>query len=196
MRLKLSVFCLMLTLAFTTGAFAEDIIAKTSNGSVVLLHDNGRWEYFQNNAEIRDVRPSALPKDARFEVTVYYESVEKIKKNVRLALEADFATEEEIKDSLRKVPKGGVIYFQVPTNQIKKGISRVLTYSIFDKGKAPIFTKTVADTEATPSEDSGISNLLVVPVYGRPASKVLKARVANTEANETVDFDVPVTPAE
>lgn len=193
MRLKFFVFCLMLTAAFSTVSFAEDIIAKTSNGSVVLLHDDGRWEYFQNNAEIRDVRPSALPKDARFEVTVYYEPVEKIKKNVRLALEADFATEEEIKDSLRKVPKGGIIYFQVPTNQIKKGFSRVLTYSIFDKGKKPIFTKTVADTEATPSEDSGISNLLVVPVYGHPASKVLKARVANTEANETVDFDVPVT---
>lgn len=80
MRLKFFVFCLMLTAAFSTVSFAEDIIAKTSNGSVVLLHDDGRWEYFQNNAEIRDVRPSALPKDARFEVTVYYEPVEKLRR--------------------------------------------------------------------------------------------------------------------
>ena len=117
------VLVLVCLLAFAQFSFAEDIIATTSNGSTVILHDNGRWEYYQNNARIRDVRESAVPKDARFEVSVLYEPAEKVKKNVRMALEADFATEEEIKDSLRKVPKGGYIYFQVPTKQIKSGIT-------------------------------------------------------------------------
>ncbi|MBR6378795.1 MAG: hypothetical protein IKS02_02350 [Fibrobacter sp.] len=175
-----------------TAALADDIIATTSNGSTVILHDNGRWEYYQNNAKIRDVRPSATPEDAKFNVSVLYESAEKLKKNVRMAMEADFATEEEIKDSLRKVPKGGIIYFQVPTKQIKKGLNREFTYSIYDKGKNPIFTKTVAETEATPSEDTGVSNLLVVPVYGRPKSKVMKARVENRAAKQTLDIDVPI----
>jgi hypothetical protein len=175
-----------------TSALADDIIATTSNGSTVLLHDNGRWEYYQNNAKIRDVRPEAIPEDAKFNVSVLYESADKLKKNVRMALEADFATEEEIKDSLRKVPKGGVIYFQVPTKQIKKGLNREFTYSVYDKGKNPIFTKTVAETEATPSEDAGVSNLLVVPVYGRPKAKVMKARVENRAAKQTLDIDVPI----
>ena len=175
-----------------TAALADDIIATTSNGSTVILHDNGRWEYYQNNAKIRDVRPSATPEDAKFNVSVLYESAEKLKKNVRMAMEADFATEEEIKDSLRKVPKGGIIYFQVPTKQIKKGLNREFTYSIYDKGKNPIFTKTVAETEATPSEDAGVSNLLVVPVYGRPKAKVMKARVENRAAKQTLDIDVPI----
>ena len=172
--------------------FADDIIATTSNGSTVLLHDNGRWEYYQNNAKIRDVRPEAIPEDAKFNVSVLYESADKLKKNVRMALEADFATEEEIKDSLRKVPKGGVIYFQVPTKQIKKGLNREFTYSVYDKGKNPIFTKTVAETEATPSEDAGVSNLLVVPVYGRPKAKVMKARIENRAAKQTLDIDIPI----
>ena len=30
--------------ACTVFSFAEDIVAKTSNGSTVILHDNGRWE--------------------------------------------------------------------------------------------------------------------------------------------------------
>ena len=173
-------------------ALADDIIATTSNGSTVLLHDNGRWEYYQNNAKIRDVRPEAIPEDAKFNVSVLYESADKLKKNVRMALEADFATEEEIKDSLRKVPKGGIIYFQVPTRQIKKGLNREFTYSVYDKGKNPIFTKTVAETEATPSEDSGVSNLLVVPVYGRPKAKVMKARIENRAAKQTLDIDIPI----
>ena len=173
-------------------ALADDIIATTSNGSTVLLHDNGRWEYYQNNAKIRDVRPEAIPEDAKFNVSVLYESADKLKKNVRMALEADFATEEEIKDSLRKVPKGGIIYFQVPTKQIKKGLNREFTYSVYDKGKNPIFTKTVAETEATPSEDSGVSNLLVVPVYGRPKAKVMKARIENRAAKQTLDIDIPI----
>ena len=139
MRLiKVAAFAVAACEAFS---FAEDIVATTSNGSTVILHDNGRWEYYQNNANIRDVRESAVPKDARFEVSVLYESPDKVKKNVRMALEADFATEEEIKDSLRKVPKGGYVYFQVPTKQIKPGLKRELTYSLYDGGKKPIFCK-------------------------------------------------------
>ena len=186
---KLAFVAMVVCTAFS---FAEDIVATTSNGSTVILHDNGRWEYYQNNANIRDVRESAVPKDARFEVSVLYESPDKVKKNVRMALEADFATEEEIRDSLRKVPKGGYVYFQVPTKQIKPGLVRELTYSIYDTGKNAIFTKTVRDSEATASEDAGISNLLVVPIYGRPKAKVMKARVEDRKNHATLDIDIPI----
>ena len=190
MRLiKVATFAVAACVAFS---FAEDIVATTSNGSTVILHDNGRREYYQNNAKIRDVRESAVPKDARFEVSVMYEGADKVKKNVRMALEADFATEEEIKDSLRKVPKGGYVYFQVPTKQIKPGLTRELTYSLYDGGKKPIFTKTVRDSEATPSEDAGISNLLVVPVYGRPKSKVMQAKVEDRANHATLDIEIPI----
>ena len=187
--IKVAAFAVAACVAFS---FAEDIVATTSNGSTVILHDNGRWEYYQNNANIRDVRESAVPKDARFEVSVLYESPDKVKKNVRMALEADFATEEEIKDSLRKVPKGGYVYFQVPTKQIKPGLTRELTYSLYDGGKKPIFTKTVRDSEATASEDAGVSNLLVVPVYGRPKSKVMQAKVEDRRNHATLDIDIPI----
>ncbi|MBR4916824.1 MAG: hypothetical protein IKZ45_07085 [Fibrobacter sp.] len=195
MKMNLTIvrnFALACLLACLSLSFAEDIVATTSNGSTVILHDNGRWEYYQNNAKIRDVRESAVPKDARFEVSVLYESPDKVKKNVRMALEADFATEEEIKDSLRKVPKGGYVYFQVPTKQIKPGLTRELTYSLYDGGKKPIFIKTVRDTEATPSEDAGVSNLLVVPVYGRIKSKVMQAKVEDRKNHATLDIDIPI----
>lgn len=176
-----------------TDSFAEDIIATTSNGSTVLLHDNGRWEYYQNNAKIRDVRPSAIPEDAKFQITIQYESTDKIKKDVRMMLEGELATEEEIKDSLRKVPKGGVVYFQVPTSQIKPGFTRELTYYIYDKGKKPIFSQTARDSEAKPTvESSKVSNLMVVPLYAKPKSKVLKAKVVSEAAKQTLEFDIPV----
>ncbi len=173
-------------------SFADDIMATASNGATVILHDNGRWEYYQNNSKIRDIRESAIPEDAKFNVMVEYENPERVRHNVRLAMEAEFATEEEIKDSLRKVPKGGYIYFQVKTSQIKKGMPRKLTYFLFDGGKNPIFTQTAYDTEAVPSELSGVSNLLVVPVYGRPKSKVMLARVQARDGLETLDIDIPV----
>ena len=173
-------------------SFAEDIIATTSNGSTVILHDNGRWEYYQNNAKIRDVRPSAIPEDAKYQITIAYESVDKLKKDTRMMLEGELATEEEIRDSLRKVPKGGIVYFQVPTNQIKKGLVRELTYSIYDKGKNPIFSQTVRDSEATPSDTRGVSNLLVVPLYAKPKAKVLKAKVVSESAKQTLEFDIPI----
>ena len=183
--------CLCLA-AFAAGAFAADIIATTSNGSTVILHDNGRWEYYQNNAKVRDVRPEATPEDAKFNVMVEYESPDRVRKNVRLAMEAEYATEQEIRDSLRAVPQGGYIYFQVKTSQIKKGFPRKLTYSLYDGGKKPIFTKTAYDTEAVPSEQRGVSNLLVVPVYGHPKSNVMLARVQARDGMETLDIDIPV----
>ena len=180
-------------LLFATDTFAEDIVATTSNGSTVILHDNGRWEYYQNNAKIRDVRPSAIPEDAKFQITIQYESVDKIKKDVRMMLEGELATEEEIRDSLRKVPKGGVVYFQVPTSQIKPGFTRELTYYIYDKGKKPIFSQTARDSEAKPTvESSKVSNLMVVPLYAKPKAKVLKAKVVSESAKQTLEFDIPV----
>ena len=183
----------MVLLLSATNSFAEDIVATTSNGSTVILHDNGRWEYYQNNAKIRDVRPSAIPEDAKFQITIQYESVDKIKKDVRMMLEGELATEEEIRDSLRKVPKGGVVYFQVPTSQIKPGFTRELTYYIYDKGKKPIFSQTARDSEAKPTvESSKVSNLMVVPLYAKPKAKVLKAKVVSESAKQTLEFDIPV----
>jgi Protein of unknown function (DUF3157). len=130
-----------LVLVCTVNAFADDIMATASNGATVILHDNGRWEYYQNNSKIRDIRQSAIPEDAKFNVMVEYESPDRVRKNIRLAMEAEFATEEEIKDSLRNVPKGGYIYFQVKTSQIKKGMPRKLTYFLYDGGKNPILQR-------------------------------------------------------
>ena len=183
----------MILLLSATGVFAEDMIATASNGSTVILHDNGRWEYHQNNSKIRDVRPSAIPEDAKFQITVQYENANKIKKDIRMMMDGEFATEEEIRDSLRKVPKGGMVYFQVPTKQIKPGYTRELTYYIYDKGKKPIFSKTARDSEATPTpETSSISNLMVVPLFAKPKSKVLKAKVVSESARQTLEFDIPI----
>jgi hypothetical protein len=189
---SLSRACVALLFAVAANAFAGDVVAMASNGSTVILHDNGRWEYHQNNSKIRDVRESAIPEDAKFNVMVEYETPDRVRRNVRLAMEADFATEEEIRDSLRNIPKGGYIYFQVKTSQIKKGMPRKLTYSLYDGGKKPIFKKTVSDTEAVPSEQNGVSNLLVVPVYGHPKSNVMLARVEARDGMETLDIDIPV----
>jgi hypothetical protein len=69
---------------------------------------------------------------------------------------------------------------------------RELTYYIYDKGKKPIFSKTVRDSEATPSEDRGVSNLLVVPLFAKPKSKVLKAKVVSESARQSLEFEIPV----
>ena len=180
--MRLSRACVALFFAFAANAFANDVVATASNGATVILHDNGRWEYHQNNSKIRDVRESAIPEDARFNVMVEYERPEQVRKNLRLAMEAAYATEEEIRDSLRTVPK----------SQIKKGMPRKLTYSLYDGSKKPIFTKTAYDTEAVPSEQRGVSNLLVVPVYGHPKSNVMLARVQTRDGMETLDIDIPV----
>ena len=78
-------------------ALASDITATTSDGRIVILHDNGRWEYYQNNKKIRDVRESAIPKDMKFEVSIRYETYETLRKNMEMYLTALEFSEEAIK---------------------------------------------------------------------------------------------------
>ena len=169
-----------------------DQMATTSSGISVILHDNGRWELYQNNSKVRDVRESTLPADAKTTISIQYESYEKLRKNLRLALEADLATEAEIVDSLRTLPKGGIIHFCVPTKQLNKGTSRSLTYTIWAGGKTPIYQETVSDETAVVSDEAGVSYLLSVPVYGRPKVKNMTARVENKAGKQSIDFDVPL----
>ncbi|MCF0225057.1 MAG: hypothetical protein HUK20_12375 [Fibrobacter sp.] len=185
-------YLLLLAFCLSTPIWAADIMAQASNGAMVILHDDGRWEYYKNNSQIRDVRPDAIPEDAKYQVNVKYESADQLRTDLRMALDAEFATEEEIVDSLRSIPKGGIVYFQVATSQIKKGIVRKFNYAIYDGGKKPIFTKQVADSSATPSGELGVSNLLVVPLKKKVKGKVLKARVVNPAGYQSLEFEIPV----
>ena len=119
-----------LGLAVCALAWASDMTATTSNGSVVILHDNGRWEYYNNNSRVRDIRESAIPKDMQTTVSIEYESADKLRKDMRMRMEADFATEENIKDSLRTLPAGGIVHFCVPEAQVHYGNPRTFTYTV------------------------------------------------------------------
>lgn len=186
MRQFLLFVAISVTLAFA------DQMATTSGGVPVILHDNGRWEVYQNNSKVCDVRESTLPADAKTTVSIQYESYEKLRKNLRMMLEADLATEEEIGDSLRTLPKGGIIHFCVPTKQLNKRTPRSFTYTIWVGGKKPIYQETVSDESAVAGEEAGVSYLLSVPVYGRPKVKTMTARVENKAAKQSIDFDVPI----
>ena len=63
-------------------------MAQASNGAMVILHDDGRWEYYKNNSQIRDVRPDAIPEDAKYQVNVKYESADQLRTDLRMALDA------------------------------------------------------------------------------------------------------------
>jgi hypothetical protein len=186
MRLFMFLFVAMMALSFA------DQMATTSSGVPVILHDNGRWEFYQNNAKVRDVRESTLPADAKTTISIQYESYEKLRKNMRMKLEADLAPEEEIQDSLRTLPKGGIIHFCVPTKELRKAAPRIFTYTIWMGGEKPLYQATISDEMAVPSEEAGVSHLLSVPVYGRPKVKQMTARVENKVGKQTLDFDIPI----
>lgn len=183
---------LIFSLFFLIGLGFASQMATTYNGATVILHDDGRWEYYQNNEKVRDLRPSSIPEEAKVNIYVMHESYEKLRKNKRLELEADFAPEEEILDSLRQIPKGGIIHFCVPTEQLKPHAVKTYTYSVWNGGNKPVFQTTKPDSEVEPSDESGVSYLLSVPIYSRIKVKTIKARIENKAGKQTFDFDVPV----
>lgn len=182
----------LLTL-FAACAFAApgDISATTVDGRGVILHENGTWEYYQRNTKIRDIRESAIPEDQKFQVTIKYEKYEQLKKDLETYLDAMEVPEEQIKDSVRTLPRGGIVRFQVKTEQIKKGLPRTFVYSIWQGGKNPIYQETVADSAAVQSEQAGVSNLVSVPIFTRP-KKDMKAQVRTPDGRQTLDFVIPI----
>ncbi|NLO24234.1 MAG: hypothetical protein GX116_07915 [Fibrobacter sp.] len=169
-------------------------MATTYKGATVILHDDGRWEYYQNNTKVRDVRPSSLPEQAKVHIYATHESYEKLRKNKRLELEADYAPEEEILDSLRKIPKGGLLHFCVKTEQLTPHAVQTYTYSVWTGTKKPIYERSIADSEAVPSDESGVSYLVSVPLYARLKVKKIKARVENKNSKQSLDYEIPVNP--
>lgn len=184
---KIIVFLLLL-MSFC----AANKMATTYDGATVILHPDGRWEYYQNNKNVSDVRPSSIPEEAKVNIYVTHESYDKLRKNKRMALEADFAPEEEILDSLRQIPKGGIIHFCVPNKQLKPHAVKTYTYSVWTGGKKPVFQSTVADSDAVPSGEVGVSYLLSVPIHARLKVKTIKASIENKAGRQTLNFDVPV----
>ena len=173
-------------------SFARDITATTSDGRYVILHENGTWDFYRNNSKIRDVRESAIPEDVRFQVTIEYESYETLKKNLKMYLEALETPEDVIKDTLKTLPRGGIVHFCVPTEQIRKGLPRTFIYSVWSDSKTPVFNERVPDSLAIKSEKAGVSYLVSVPVYSKIKKASLKARVQSEDKKQTLDFDVPV----
>ena len=170
--------------------FSADMTATLSNGAAVVLHDNGRWEYYNNNSKVRDIRESAIPEDVKLVVTVEYEGLEKLKKDMRMRMEADFATEEEIKDSLRTLPKGGIVHFCAPTKQIHKGdAARMFTYTIW-VGKKQVYQDTFSESTAVASETAGVSDLLSVPLYAGIKGEKISARVSEKTGKRSIDFEI------
>lgn len=177
-------------LLFPVILLATDITATTSDGRIVILHDNGRWEYYQNNKKIRDVRETAIPQDMKFEVSIRYETYETLRKNLEMYLTALEFSEEAIKDSVRTLPRGGIVHFCIPTEQIRKGLPRTFVYSVWNGGKSPVFRETIPDSLAKKSDRAGESYLASVPIFTKPKKSGMKARVESPDGRQTLDFDV------
>ncbi len=171
---------------------AGDITATTSDGRYVILHDNGTWDFYRNDNKVRDVRESAIPEDVKFQVTIQYESYETLRKNTEMYLGALERPESEIQDSVRALPRGGIVHFCVPTNQIRKGLPRTFIYSVWNSGKRPIYSEAVPDSLAKPSGVAGVSYLVSVPIFTKIKKASIKAQVQSENKKQTLDFDVPV----
>lgn len=170
-----------------TFALAEDMTATTANGSVVILHDNGRWEYYRNNSKVRDIRESAIPKDMQTTVSIEYEDAAKLQKDLRMRLEADDVSENAIRDSLRTLPAGGIVHFCVPEEQVHRGNPRTFTYTVW-VGKKQVYRSSVSEADAVSSETAGVSYLHSVPLHTKLRGEHLKARVE--DGFGSIDFDI------
>ncbi len=168
-------------------AVADDMTATTVNGKIVILHDNGRWEYYQNNSRVRDIRESAIPKDMQTRVSIEYEDALKLQKDMRMRLEADDVSESVIRDSLRTLPAGGIVHFCVSEEQVHRENPRAFTYTVW-VGNKQVYKSSVSEAEAVPSEVAGVSYLLSVPLHTKLRGEHLKARVE--DGNSSIDFDI------
>jgi hypothetical protein len=164
---KIPWFLLIITVSATAGE-----IAVTQRGQKVLLHNNGTWEPFdpQRHAETRDVRESA----PQVEISLKYKDLNWCVKETRMLLEAEDKTSAEIQDSLRGLPKGGVLLVQTPTANLQVRDPRTFQYKVYD-GKGEVLLQTEAsEATAQPSDDAGVSNLvsLSLPVHGKGSLKI------------------------
>jgi len=165
-------------------------LVKTKSGNSVVLKDDHTWELFDpsKHLALRDLRAS----NEQIQISIKYKSYSWLSKEVRSVLEAEYADEQEIKDSLRFVPKGGLLYFRIEKKYIHPQEARYYTYTIWDSGKKPFFQKDGSDREAVDSDDGGYADLLVLPIQHKPKGKVLKVQVQDRVMKQIWEYEVPI----
>lgn len=176
-------------LPFALAAGAAEL-ATTASGKKVVLKDDHTWELFDPNKHLalRDLRAV----NEQIQIDIKYKSVQWLNKETRSVLESDYADEKSIQDSLRRVPKGGVLYFRIGKKYLNANDPRYYTITIWDADKKPIYQKDVSEREAVDSDDGGVANLLVVPMLAKPKGKEYKVQVQDRVMKQIWEYTVPL----
>lgn len=163
-------FTVSLALAILVGGLCSTMaleLAVSQSGRKVVLKNDGTWEPYDPErhfagADIRQSGPVV-------ELFVKYKNHGFVLGQRRTELQADGIAGKALEDSLRRVPKGGVVYIQMSTDKLNKADPRNYTYTVRDQGNGKVLVKRDgSEREAVDSDDVGISNLAVLPITNQP----------------------------
>lgn len=184
---------LVLLLSLIAYSFSAEV-AVTGSGRKVLLKNDGTWEPYDEakHLSFRDLRESG----PTVQYSVKYKDHGWILKETRTMLEAEDMPEKSIQDSLRRLPKGGLLHLQVADMQIDTADPRSFQVVITDaRGKILLRTK-ASESTATDSDDAGIKDVAIFAIPTAPKGGALKLTLEEKATRQTYEFDIPITATE
>jgi hypothetical protein len=161
-------------------------IATTQGGRKVLLKNDGTWEVFneQKHLEVRDLRdaPERIQIEVKFKSAKYYEDEKK------LEWEAYGIKGTDLKDSLKSLPNGGIVYMLMNESAIQKSDPKCYSFTVKDT-KSTLITDKGCDSEARASDDIGI--MILKEFYLKSAPKgTINIDVYDKVIDKTYNFQI------
>lgn len=176
---------LLFIIGLTISCFGLET-AITTSGKKVILKNDGTWEPFD---ESRHLDAQDLRSNQKVEISLKYKDHSWCSKEKRMLLEAEDLPERAIQDSLKKVPKGGIILVQVPTANVDYKDPRTYDYKVRDSKGKLLVQQQSSESSAVVADEPGLSTLIELNLPGFKKGN-LKIEIQEKGTRQTYEYDL------
>lgn len=185
---RLLLLCGLLTCLFSVNAFSAEM-ALTKSGKKVVLKNDGTWEFYDpaKHVSVSDIREEA----PQISISVKYYNYKFHLDNKKLYWSGTGVEGKALQDSIKSVPKGGVIHLMIGSNAIDANDPKAYKVTLKDYKEKVVFEEEALDIQAVDSDEVGYSILKEIPLKKKYKQEVW-IFIKDPASGQTFQYNLPM----
>lgn len=182
-------FLLSLALLFLGGGSWALEMALTKSGKKVVLKNDGTWEVYnpQIHLNVSDIREEA----PQIQLHIKYYDYQFYRDNQKLWWEGNGLSAAEIQDSLRALPKGGMVEVRIESDAVDSQDPKTYLFKVKDHKQREIWSGEALDIQSVDSPDAGLLILKQIPLKKNYSNEVW-VYITEKAMGQEYQFNIPM----
>jgi len=188
MKIRGILFFLSAILILSTGVWAIEM-ALTKSGKKVVLKNDGTWEVYnpQIHLNVSDIREEA----PQIQLFIKYYDYQFYRDNQKLWWEGNGLSPDEIKDSLKALPQGGVVEIRIESDAVDSQDPKTYMIKVKDHKQREVWSGEALDIQAVDSPDAGLLILKKIPLKKKYPKEVW-VYITEKAMGQEYQFNIPI----